>query len=690
MKTNWVLLTGLGIFLSCFSIIAASLDNWSWRNPLPNGNPQSDPHTLNGVVFANGKFVAVGAAGAVSISTDVTNWIEGVTATTNNLNGIIYANSQFVAVGDGGAVETSTDGTNWVLRTSGTTNSLSALAFANGKFVAVGPSTVIASPNAVSWTPAVSGLSGATGIAGGGNGFVAVAGTMPLVYFSVDGLNWTGQTLTAPGSVYFGSLLQNAIVTFAKGSFFIGSFRYASSQSADLFIFSSADGSNWTTNKLVSAFTGSGGFNYYFFMIGGANVIAVGAANKVPFLQFSSDGISWFQTNNIPDTYAQNNLGAIAGAYGIASYAILSRIDINHSLPPIFTSADGLTWTNRQHASISPTGPAYTFTSIATNNGALILASANLLGWSSNGLSYVVASNTPALVSVITFSNKFIGVGSGGTAFVSSDGLSWTQKNSGTANNLRCVTAGNGLLVAVGDGGSIQTSPTGNIWTSRLSGTSLPLYGVAYANGLFVAVGQLGTVLTSPDGVNWTGQDSGQLSNLLSVTYGAVGFLAVGPSGRILTSLDGVTWTQQNSGTAAAFESVTFGNGYYLVAGDNSTVLTSPDGVNWSSRNVGATGGQNLYGAAFLNGRFELVGSGGTVLESDVVPPLFDVQIHRGSGLNTFSVFITPGSNFRIQSCPDLTTHQWIDAAVFNSASAITQWTNAISGNQRFYRGISP
>jgi hypothetical protein len=212
---------------------------------------------------------------------------------------------------------------------------------------------------------------------------------------------------------------------------------------------------------------------------------------------------------------------------------------------------------------------------------------------------------------------------------------------------------------------------------------------VAYADGLFIAVGQLGTVLTSPDGISWTGQDSGQLMNLLSVAYGSAGYLAVGEGGTILTSPDGINWKTQSSGTAATLESIAFGSGYYLAAGDSATALTSPDGITWISRNLGATGGQNFYGAAFLNNRFDVVGTGGTILESDTIPPLFDVQIHPGG--NWITAFVPPGSNFRIQTSTNLRVPVWADAASINNASAISQWTNSASGfTQLFYRAVSP
>jgi hypothetical protein len=143
---------------------ADALDNWHWRNPLPNGNPQAGPHTLYGIIFVNGKFFGVGDSGVVSISSDATNWTEFATATTNRLNNVIFAAGKFLAIGNNGAIETSTDGTNWLLQVSGTTNSLSVAAYHSGKFVAAGANAVVTSSDTINWSSAVFGLSGATGL----------------------------------------------------------------------------------------------------------------------------------------------------------------------------------------------------------------------------------------------------------------------------------------------------------------------------------------------------------------------------------------------------------------------------------------------------------------------------------------------------------------------------------------------
>ena len=689
--------TLLGFLFLGISVFAAPLDNWHWRNPLPNANPQDGPHTLNAVIFTNGYFYAVGASGVVSISSDATNWTENSTATSNNLNGLVYGNGEFLAVGESGAVETSINGTSWVLRASGTTNSLTSVAYANGKYVAVGGSVVITSPDAVNWSSTVSGLSGATGLAGGSAGFVAVGGTgsdyygtSNEVFFSADGSTWTSQILTVPdtGNPSFNGPVQNSIVTYFNGAYFIGSFQIAGSMSYDDYIFKSIDGSHWTTNVLGNVISGTQGFYYNFFMVGNGYVIAAGEANAVPFLQFSTDGVNWATTNNLPDSI--NNQGN-SGAYGNGNYVIVANAYPVEGLPlpPIYISSDGLTWTNVQHPPPAPIGPTGNFSGIAFTNDIYVVATSNSVARSTNGLVYSTVSNSPAITSVVTYGGGFVGVGSSGIIYVSGDGLSWTQRNSGTLNNLHCIASGGGLLVAVGDNGAIQTSTAGTIWTSRTSGTSLGLYGVACSNGLFVTVGQLGTVLTSLDGISWTGQDSGQLTNLLSVAYGSAGFAAVGSGGTILTSLDGANWTQQQSGILTTIENISFGNGYYLAVGDGAVALTSRDGITWISHNIGASGGQSFLGSSFLNNRFDIVGSGGTILESDTISPLFDLQIHFGA--NWITAFAPLGSNFRIQFCTNLATSNWVDTASFDNASPITQWTNTTSGNnQIFYRAVSP
>jgi len=163
--------------------------------------------------------------------------------------------------------------------------------------------------------------------------------------------------------------------------------------------------------------------------------------------------------------------------------------------------------------------------------------------------------------------------GGGGGGGGSGAGTTWTLRNLG--DSLNGVTYGNGLFVAVGEGGTILTSRDGVTWTQRTSGTSNDLYSVTYGNGLFVAVGAKGTILTSPDGVSWTARASGTDEWLWGVAYGNSTFVAVGGGGAILTSPDGVTWTQRTSLEKSDLLSVVYGNGRFVAVG-GGTILTSP------------------------------------------------------------------------------------------------------------------
>jgi hypothetical protein len=74
-----------------------------------------------------------------------------------------------------------------------------------------------------------------------------------------------------------------------------------------------------------------------------------------------------------------------------------------------------------------------------------------------------------------------VAVGSGGTIYRSTNGLSWAQKVSGTTDQFNSVawSPALGLFIAVGQGGTVRTSPTGETWSSPVSGTISFLLSVA-------------------------------------------------------------------------------------------------------------------------------------------------------------------------------------------------------------------
>jgi photosystem II stability/assembly factor-like uncharacterized protein len=195
----------------------------------------------------------------------------------------------------------------------------------------------------------------------------------------------------------------------------------------------------------------------------------------------------------------------------------------------IFTSPDGITWTNQT----TPSG----FTS---NLNAVTGYAANL-----NNLT------TPNL--------RWVAVGDGGASVYSTDGITWTAASTAAANpsnyTLHSITHNAGTYTAVGDAGTILSTTDGITWTSHTSPTvtSNNLNGVTHGS-IYVAVGDSGTILTSADGNTWAAHASSPTtsSNLHQVAaYGGL-YVAVGDAGTILTSKDnGVTWYTQTLGTAS-------------------------------------------------------------------------------------------------------------------------------------------
>lgn len=91
------------------------------------------------MIFGNGKFVAVGAAGALVTSADGTTWTRPSVASAAFLWNVTFAENTFVVVdGEQGNIFSSTDGVNWAPRSSGTANGLFNVGYGNGTFVAVG------------------------------------------------------------------------------------------------------------------------------------------------------------------------------------------------------------------------------------------------------------------------------------------------------------------------------------------------------------------------------------------------------------------------------------------------------------------------------------------------------------------------------------------------------------------------
>ena len=145
---------------------------------------------------------------------------------------------------------------------------------------------------------------------------------------------------------------------------------------------------------------------------------------------------------------------------------------------------------------------------------------------------------------------------------------------------------------------------------------------MAYGNGVFVIAGTVSnpsqanadTLLSSSDGVSWAVRGNGTFYGL---NFENGRFLAMGYNSTLLSSTDGRTWTPGTGlSWGQSLYGAAYGNGrYVLVGGTNSPVVyTSTDGTTWTVRDFGSQGG-SLYpmgfnGIAFGDGIFIAKGTG--------------------------------------------------------------------------------
>ena len=161
--------------------------------------------------------------------------------------------------------------------------------------------------------------------------------------------------------------------------------------------------------------------------------------------------------------------------------------------------------------------------------------------------------STNLLRSVCRAPSRFLAVGDDSTVLTSPDGAVWElQEVSMGRHWLQTVTHGTNGYVAAGLAGVLLTSTNGIDWTEQNSGTGFYLRGAAFGGGRYVVVGDGGTILTSPTGQVWTRQESGVEVQLEAVASNGEFFVAVGDQGTVLRSNSGGTgWAMADAPTAA-------------------------------------------------------------------------------------------------------------------------------------------
>jgi len=652
------------LLLQISSIIAlgGALDEWSWRNPVPTGNP------VAGMNFVNGSFVALGEGGSVASSTNGDFWTTARIPTTNSMKRLSYGGGRYVAAGARGTVAVSLDLKAWSVVQFPSANDISDISFGAGVFVVVGRQGMIAnSRDGINWVFSNGGPEiDLTGVVFGQGQFMA-SGLNDTILTSTDGVQWMPALApTAANRKFVG-------IAYGNDRFVAAGFKVTSSPFGDFARanhVTSVNGVDWV-NVLPADTTIPSSITYG----GGKFLVTCGDMPSV-----SEDGLMWTNRTRL------NGGVPLFAAYGNDRFLYAGVNDL------FLTSPDAINW-----GALS-SGARQSFFGIAFGNATYVAIGTSNLFYATNGFHLVANTQiTNELQSVAFSGDRFVAVGRNGVVFRSTDGITWAPGRSGSAVDLNWVVFGNGLFIASGDKGTILTSPDGQTWTGRFSGSSYDLFGAACDGKQFVVVGDRGLILTSSDAVNWTAQANDSFEMLKSIDYGEGVFVAAGEGGVALISWNGVVWTKVSTGTRFNLNRIAHGNGYWTAVGFagagqsyqfGNAVITSGDGVNWEQREPGTI--EPIYGTTFIGGGFWLCGANGMLLQSGDTRELrlSLSSVSPNGTMNVSSEGGEVGSTYSIERCEDLRSIQWSSAAEFTMTNGTTRVISLPAGSSpTFFRG---
>ena len=378
--------------------------------------------------------------------------------------------------------------------------------------------------------------------------------------------------------------------------------------------------------SLSRVFTGSRA-NFWSVAYTSAGFLAVGDGGHV---LTSAAGDIWFEQQVASSSGASFDFRAVGdgGAAGIVATGSTTNNQNGQSLPVVFYSPDGQTWSERP----LPDSAQGTGQGVARSPSLFVVVGGGYSN-SSNGYQTLILTSLDGLVwtdhsnavqgvwfkSVVWKGNKFLAVDGSNKGYTSADGVTWDSAVAGTLGGLSAATYdGVSKVVAVGSATASAINGSGGVITEHPSGTPVTLVSVAYTGSGYLAVGGSGTIMTSADGNTWArspasqgvDQSGGQGNGFLGVAWSGTQFVAVGGvhpgSALAVTSPDGITWTPHPVTDPDVLADVAWSGTQFVAVGLGGAIRTSPDGVTWTPKNSGVT--LDLHKILWAGGQFVIVG----------------------------------------------------------------------------------
>jgi|GEM_PF-2914107 len=534
LQGNFMAMTegaGRAMFLTNNGSVYTSTDLASWQR-------HTFPESFVGhrVAYGDGRFVALGAVGqnvCGAYSTDHgATWSIVSTPLGNTgfvaFNVLIYAGGRFVALGVNNVILTSTDGSSWQQEPDAPTGgayepSGGYLTYYAGQYYLLRPTAGVLyrSPDVRTWSQVATLPAGLSRLTAGPSSLVAT-GSGGKILFSADGVNW------AP----VGTVPAELVSTSWSGAVHVGD-RFML-MAPDLIVFT-ADGTDWEQRSVD---IGDGINNRVYgeglrlgssYLLGGpfgirssgdrvnwvdaARPLGTGGGN-VEILNgrffadggrlASLDGAAWVRTNLHKPSMI---------AHGRGQYVALDRDGM------CSVSIDGLTWSLPQKAfTPSPLVDALTF-----GNGLFLALASNQAFTSSDGVHWTEAANYVSGLTArsIAFGNGLFAVATlYGRIFTSADGVTWTERLN--AVSINGVAFEDDQFIAGSD--SINYHSADGITWTQASPPANPIRGSLFAKGLGLGVRVAGSsVQYSSDYLTWRSLMTGQ-----AVAFGNGVFVVAG------------------------------------------------------------------------------------------------------------------------------------------------------------------
>jgi photosystem II stability/assembly factor-like uncharacterized protein len=575
---KYLLLSGM-FFLMLITSLYSQQQNWSWQNPLPQGN---DLHHIN--VINENLIFAVGNGGTVMKTTDGgITWTILNTGTTKNLrqadflqNGLSGYAVGYTQGAGSSIIKTSDGGINWQNININQIYYLSSIDFFNEQ----------------------------TGFVGGSIGL-----DINFIFRSTDGgLNWSQSDSLDEGIIAIKFPFDN-LTGFASGHH---------NGSGNNSIYKTTDGgTNWI-RKSMPVLSPFGDIKSFYFV---SNQIGYAAGNRT-ILQTTDFGETWFSVYTGNESFKSicfpenETTGYVVG-------------DFNTALK---TTDGGSNW-QILNTNVSVTH-YYNSVAFVTNQSGFIVGSNGIILKTTDGGTNWLNLRTGVpyfLLNSVDFPvNSQTGyiAGSGGMILKTTNGGNiWDQQSTNTSKNLikiQFLDIDTGY--AVGDYGTIlKTVDGGQNWNSLSGGNTKLLYDVEFpVNSTTGYVsGESGKFAKTTDGGStWSslGTFNQDIMAISFPTDNLIGYVATGNERIYKTTDSGANWELKHDGNSPAsymydilfpFDSQT---GYALSStggAHNSKILKTTDGGNnWTITDAGTT--SDLFNISFPTPQVGYIAADGT------------------------------------------------------------------------------